>query len=64
MNCARAARGDGVFVVCERIDASDGATWSDASSWYWHALSGQNSGPWWAVTIAEGLDDADHAAVR
>jgi hypothetical protein len=25
----------------------------DASSWYWAALLGKSSGPWWAVTTIE-----------
>ena len=41
--------------VCERIEATDGSAFTDASSWFWAASLGQSSGPWRAVTLVEAL---------
>jgi len=41
--------------VCERIEATDGGAFTDASSWFWAAALGQSSGPWRAVTLVEAL---------
>lgn len=32
--------------------ADAGASWTDISSWYWHALWGDAKGPWTAVTLS------------
>jgi hypothetical protein len=49
-----ARRGDEALQVHERIyDSADKESWSDVSSWYWHAMMGKTSGGWWAVTVAE-----------
>jgi hypothetical protein len=40
--------------VRERIFTSDNREgWSDVSAWYWHAILGRSSGPWWAITVVE-----------
>jgi hypothetical protein len=49
--CFAASRGADELRVCERIEDASGRSWSDASSWYWSALSGE--GPWLAVTTVE-----------
>lgn len=41
--------------VCERIVDAAGASFTDASSWFWAAALGQSTGPWRAVTIARAL---------
>jgi hypothetical protein len=41
------------LLVYERINNDSGATWTDVSSWYWSALRHEDSGPWWAFTVAE-----------
>ncbi|MDR0717327.1 MAG: hypothetical protein LBF50_07920 [Azoarcus sp.] len=38
--------------VCERIEDSAGQGFTDASAWYWAAITGQSAGPWQAVTVA------------
>ena len=39
------------YLVLERITDPNGDTWTDASSWYWHALIHPNKGPWLAQTL-------------
>ncbi len=40
--------------VRERVYADGGGqSWTDVSSWYWQALMGKTTGPWWAVTVTE-----------
>jgi hypothetical protein len=54
-----AARGAERVVVRERIfEASGraGAGSSDVSQWYWTAVLGRTSGPWWAVTVASAVE--------
>jgi hypothetical protein len=41
--------------VCERIEAPDGASFIDSSSWFWAAVLGQSNGPWRAITVVEAL---------
>ncbi|BCB25944.1 hypothetical protein SKTS_08300 [Sulfurimicrobium lacus] len=51
--CFAAEKNGRHLKVCERIfDRQDG-NWTDTSSWYWSALLGRESGPWWAVTQVE-----------
>jgi hypothetical protein len=51
-----ARRGDEALRVFERVyDSANQQSWSDVSSWYWHAITGRSSGGWWAVTAAERL---------
>jgi hypothetical protein len=52
--CFRAANGAENLSVCERIFDQSRNSWTDVSSWYWAATLGESSGPWWAVTIADG----------
>ncbi len=42
--------------VCERIVDAKGSAFTDSSAWYWAAVSGQSSGPWQAVTVAQPLN--------
>jgi hypothetical protein len=51
--CFDASRGGTRLRVCESIRDSAGGEWTDVSSWYWAALLGRSSGPWWATTVAE-----------
>lgn len=41
--------------VCERIVDARGTAFTDTSSWYWAAASGQSHGPWQAVTVARPI---------
>ena len=41
--------------VCERIVDANGASFTDASSWYWAAQLGRSTGPWRAITTARPL---------
>jgi len=47
-----ASKGNERLRVYERIYTDSGESWTDVSAWYWAALR-QNSGSWWAVTVAE-----------
>ncbi len=51
--CTECTHGTETLRVCERIHDSTGRGWTDVSSWYWAALLGKTSGPWWAVTLVE-----------
>jgi hypothetical protein len=51
------ARSGESLKVYERIYDSSGGKWTDVSSWYWAAILGKTSGPWWALTIIEGDSD-------
>ena len=51
--CFVARRGNRRLRVCERIYDEQGRSWSDVSAWYWAAVLGKTSGPWWTVTVAE-----------
>ncbi|MDR2031289.1 MAG: hypothetical protein LBP86_03305 [Azoarcus sp.] len=53
--CFIATRADTRLRVCERIEDSAGQGFTDASAWYWAAITGQSSGPWQAVTVASPL---------
>jgi len=54
--CFVAARdGEPQLKVCERIVDARGGTFTDSSAWYWAAVSGQSSGPWQAMTVAQPL---------
>lgn len=48
-----AERGHERLRVDERIYGEAGSSWADVSAWYRAAASGQSTGPWWAITIAE-----------
>lgn len=41
--------------VCERIVDTNGASFTDTSSWYWSAQLGRSRGPWLAITTARPL---------
>ncbi len=53
--CFEALRGGARQQVCERIVDAKGQGFTDASAWYWSALTGQSTGPWQAVTVARSL---------
>lgn len=42
--------------VYERIYDDHSNAWTDTSAWYWSALLGNTTGPWWSVTIAEKIE--------
>jgi hypothetical protein len=54
-SCFKAEKNGQQHMVCERIYDARGGTWTDVSSWYWAAVLGKTSGPWWAVTVASVL---------
>ena len=45
------------FFLRERIvkTHSNDKQWTDASSWYWHALTSPDQGPWLAITVISKL---------
>ncbi|MET0261821.1 MAG: hypothetical protein ABW223_02900 [Rariglobus sp.] len=45
-----AVRGPDHLRVHERISGADGRSWTDISTWFWHAALGRAEGPWWVVT--------------
>jgi exosortase/archaeosortase family protein len=54
--CFVAERGnENALRVCEHIEDSKGQDFTDASAWYWAAITGQSVGPWQAVTVAHSL---------
>lgn len=50
--CFVAQRGARLLRVCERIEDAQGQGFTDASAWYWAAISGRSTGPWKATTVA------------
>ncbi|WP_455212510.1 hypothetical protein [Kaarinaea lacus] len=50
-----ATKNNTVLKVDERIYDEAGNSWTDISSWYWAALFAKTEGPWWAMTVAERL---------
>ena len=44
--------------VRERIYDSAGNSWTDVSSWFWHAILGYSDGSWTMITIIEPLEDS------
>ena len=55
--CFAARKPGETLTVCEQIRDAAGRAWPDASSWYWPALSGASTGPWWSTTIVERPPD-------
>jgi hypothetical protein len=53
MGCFRASHGSEHTRVCEVIRDQRGQSWSDVSAWYWHAMLGGSTTPWWSVVVAE-----------
>jgi hypothetical protein len=53
MGCFRASRGNESLKVCELIRDAQGQSWPDVSAWYWHALVGTSTSPWWSLIVAE-----------
>jgi hypothetical protein len=41
------------MIVCEVIRDNRSESWPDASSWYWNALFGASTGPWWSFVVAD-----------
>lgn len=54
-----ATRGDERLLVSERIYTDTGDSWADVSSWYWSAIGQKTSGPWWAITVAERMEESN-----
>ena len=51
------------LIVRERIyDSVDYQSWSDVSSWYWHAITGKTNGGWWRIVTDRGRAARDRAA--
>jgi hypothetical protein len=55
MSCMRASRASDRIEVCEVIRDDKGASWPDVSQWYWSALLGAVTGPWWSYVVAHTL---------
>jgi hypothetical protein len=53
MSCFRANHGSDVLAVCELIRDEHGQSWPDVSAWYWSAMLGGSSAPWWSFVVAE-----------
>lgn len=53
--CFVAERGGQRTRVCERIIDARGQAYTDTSSWFWAAQTGQSTGPWQAITVANTL---------
>jgi len=53
MGCFRATNQSQSLSVCEYIKDLEGQSWSDVSSWYWHALLTVNPTEWWSYVVAE-----------
>ena len=53
MGCFHASRGSEHMRICEGIHDQGGQSWPDVSSWYWHAMFGRTTSPWWSVVVAE-----------
>jgi hypothetical protein len=53
--CFIATQGAQRLRVCERIEDANGASFSDASSWFWAAQLGRSRGPWQAITVTRTL---------
>jgi exosortase/archaeosortase family protein len=56
-SCFTAIKSDEKLNVCERIYTENGENWTDVSSWYWSAISNVNENGYWAITIAENLEN-------
>jgi hypothetical protein len=50
--CFIASKGGRDLQVCEYIEDAAGHSYTDASAWYWAAVTGDSEGPWRAVTVA------------
>lgn len=50
--CFIAAKGGQRLRVCEHIVDARGRVFTDASAWYWAAITGHSTGPWKAITRA------------
>jgi hypothetical protein len=46
--------------VHERLLDADGRTWTDISTWFWHASLGRTRGPWWGVTEITPMNEQRH----
>ena len=53
MGCFRAGQGGSDLIVCEMIRDGSGESWPDVSAWYWNAVLGASTGPWWSFVVAE-----------
>ncbi|MDR0563667.1 MAG: hypothetical protein LBG78_01850 [Azoarcus sp.] len=53
--CFTARREGSNLRVCERIEDASGISFTDASAWYWSAVTGQSVGPWQAMTVASPM---------
>jgi exosortase/archaeosortase family protein len=55
-----ASKANSRYLILERIYDSKGRSSSDVSEWYWLALLGKTHGPWFAVTIAQPLQNGSN----
>ncbi len=46
--------------VLERTHDSNGNSYPDPSSWYWSALWGKTTGPWWHISLDETIANHGH----
>lgn len=54
-SCFSAKQGKNLVFVKERIADENGGTWSDVSSWYWSAMLGSTTAPWWSITVEDEI---------
>jgi hypothetical protein len=50
-----ASRGTEAVRVLERIEDANGLAFTDVSAWYWAAILGRSTGPWWVTTAVEEI---------
>lgn len=50
-----ATRGTTQLMVRESIVDAQGRSFDDVSEWYWEAMLGRSTGPWWMVTVSQQL---------
>jgi hypothetical protein len=53
MGCFRASLRGESMTVCELLIDAHGESWPDVSAWYWNALLGATTAPWWSFVVAE-----------
>lgn len=55
MACFMASRGNDRLSICELIVSEKAESWPDVSSWYWSAVFGNSTGPWWSIVTASAI---------
>jgi hypothetical protein len=55
MSCAKVTKAGASLAMCEIIVDQRQASMADVSAWYWGALWGTTTGPWWSFVVAEPM---------